>query len=129
MISKLRRRSAVLAAALLLAASLSAALSSVAGATPWDPHVALTGTADCGVIPNGKITGLWLWTPEDGGQWFGYSGHNYRESFRRDYWHVPTGGTTVQYDLYCSGSKMHGSFGLQRPAAGTYTTRNIYFRF
>ena len=114
------------AGALALAGVLTAGNAT---ATAWDPHVALTGTASCGVIPGGRVTGLWLWTSQDGGQWFGFSGNNYSESFRRDYWHVPTSGTTVQYDLYCSGMTQHGSFGLQRPTYGTYTTRNVYWHW
>ena len=105
------------------------ALSAPTSATVWDPHVRLIGHASCGIYPV-KMTGLWLWTAQDGGSWQSFSGRNYSESYSRDFWHVPAGnGTTVSYDLYCGGTKMmHGTFGLARPTFGATATRDLWAR-
>jgi hypothetical protein len=98
-------------------------------ATVWDPHVRLQGTASCGSYPNGKVTGLWLWTSQEGGRWFSYSGTAYSVSYSRDFWKVPTSGTSVHYDVYCNGRKSYGTFGLQRPTFGATATRNIWWKY
>jgi hypothetical protein len=100
-----------------------------ATASPWDPHVRVQGTATCGIIPNGKLQGLWLWTAEDGGAWYQYPGTSYSASYSRDLWNVPSSKTTVHVDIYCNGMKVHQTFGLARPAFGATATRNLYFRY
>lgn len=125
-LKRIRRRFAAVGIVLAVSAGAPLAVSASASASPWDPHVALTGSASCGILW-GHVTGLWLWTAQDGGQWFGFSGTHYSESFRRDFWHVPSGGTTVHYTLYCAGLQQSKTFGLARPTFGTYTTRNIYW--
>jgi hypothetical protein len=119
----------VAAAAAVVAAPLVLGPASPAQAWAWDPHVKVQGQVSCGTYPNGKVTGLWLWTAEDGGRWTAYSGTRYAEPFARDLWKVPNSGTTVHYDIYCNGFKFHSTFGLQRPASGTAATRNLYYRY
>lgn len=99
-----------------------------ASATFWDPHVRLQGSVTCGSSPT-RVTGLWLWTAQEGGRWYGYSGARYSEYYSRDFWNVPSGGTTVYYTVYCAGFPSSGSFGLQRPTFGATATRNIYYRY
>ena len=124
----LRAAMAAVTTATILAGGFFAG-AGAANASPWDPHVRLQGTVDCGVIPNGHVQGLWIWTPQDGGRWYGYSGTRYSESYSRDLWNVPYWGTAAQVDIYCSGAKAHQSFGLSRPTFGATATRNLWFRF
>ncbi len=124
-----RKPFAVLAAAAAVAIPMALAPAGAAHAWAWDPHVKIQGQVSCGTFPNGKVTGLWLWTAEDGGRWIAYSGTRYAESYARDLWRVPTTGTTVHYDVYCSGFKFHSTFGAQRPSVGITATRNIYYRY
>ena len=117
---------------LLLVTFLTAALAlltpTTANATVWDPHVRLQGSVTCGSSPT-RVTGLWLWTAQEGGRWYGYSGTRYAEYYSRDFWNVPSGGTTVYYTVYCAGFPASGAFGLQRPTFGATATRNIYYRY
>jgi hypothetical protein len=117
------------AAGAALGMGLAGPAASEAGAWAWSPTVTLGGQANCGVLPLSKVTGVWLWTAEEGGTWTPYSGRNYAEPYGRTFRKVPSGGTTVHYDLYCGGMKMHGTFGLQRPAFGQSATRNLSWRW
>lgn len=124
------RRRAAAAGAIASCGLMAVGLTAPAAtASPWDPHVRLQGTVSCGVIPNGKLQGLWLWTAQDGGAWFPYSGTRYAESYSRDLWNVPSGSTDVHVDIYCNGMKVHQVFGLARPTFGATATRNLYYRF
>ena len=68
-----RKTLAVLAAAAAIAVQMALAPAGAAHAWAWDPHVKIQGQVSCGTFPNDKVTGLWLWTAEDGGRWIAYS--------------------------------------------------------
>jgi hypothetical protein len=121
-----------------------------AAATPWDPHVRLSGHIDCGGINSAS----WVWVETSWGErgwaststwtsvsrpagvlaskglpaWLSVKIQNYDIHF----WRVPRGTThTVTLTIGCTTpfigtkSQFSTSFGLARPTFGTSTTRHV----
>ena len=98
-----------------------------AGATAWDPHVALTGRATCSPFITSQVT--WMWVSASNGEqgWATLSGSpTNTRGYRFDLYRVGTGGTTVTVTWGCSGfDQGKTTFGVNRPAVGVYATRNL----
>ena len=99
---------------------------SPAAASPWDPHVALTGRATCSPAVGSTINYMWV-SASDGEQgWATLSGSGITRSYRFDFYRIPTSGTTVTIKYGCTTwSESKNVFGLRRPAVGSYATRNL----
>jgi len=121
-----RNRLAALLIALTAMFGVIGVSGSTASASPWDPHVALTGRATCS--PAISSTVQWMWVSASNGEqgWATLSGSGITKSYRFDFYRVGTGGTTVTIKYGCTSmGESKSVFGLNRPAVGSYTTRNL----
>ena len=121
-----RSRLAVPLIALVATVGMVGSLNSTASATAWDPHVALTGRATCSPMIGSTV--LWMWVSASNGEqgWAQLSGTGITRSYRFDFYRVPTSTMNVSITYGCSGVGQSKSlFGVNRPAAGIYTTRNL----
>lgn len=140
------RPSGILAAATATAIIAAAALSGPAVASPWDPHVQMSGHIQCsGAIS--EPTWMWYWTDHGDEGWATLSNHGAPKwanvagrmmafitikGYTINLWNVPKDGTTLRYKIGCKNSlgsreMPQQQYGVNRPTFGTKGTRHICF--
>jgi hypothetical protein len=115
-------------AGLALAASAATVTSSgTVSASPWDPHVAVTGRATCSPMLGSKIT--WMWFEASNGErgWAQLlDSPSLTRRYRFDLYKVPSGSAvTVTVKWGCSNGEAYAKPKISRPRVGTYTTVNL----
>lgn len=115
---------------LLGAVGVGVATSAPAGAWVWSSDVTLNGSIECPAYGGPSDVPTWVWVQGNtGDQGWASLGGGYSRPYSFNMTHVPSGSAEqVQVRVGCAVTGEHiASFGVQRPLAGSYATRNITF--
>lgn len=121
----------VAAAALAATAAfgVGAVNPSQASASPWDPHVALTGRVSCPAFGGPRQKVDWVWMQADNGEsgFASLGSGSLTRQYRKDFYRVPYGRSTkvtVRFGCSVIGGGTRTVY-VSRPRIGSYTTINI----